>query len=112
VARAYIPSGSEAEKLHILGTDVADLVATIDHNLYHAEDDALFQRKVSYDNLPAEVLPALRKLSREKAQLLLEEMNDVLAEQDRDVNPDVQGIGRKRAGLAIYYFEDDVSEEN
>ena len=38
--------------LHILGTDVASLVETIDHNLQHGAADPRFQRKVMYDNLP------------------------------------------------------------
>ena len=33
LTRTYIPAGSDADKLHILGTDVAHLISTIDHNL-------------------------------------------------------------------------------
>jgi len=32
---AYVPESGDADKLNILGTDVSDLVATIDHNLQH-----------------------------------------------------------------------------
>ena len=65
-----------------------------------------FQRKVAYDNLPDEALPAFRKLSTKQAQKLLEKMDEWLAENDRDVNPSVKGIGRNLAGLGIYYFEE------
>ncbi|HET8668676.1 MAG TPA: DUF6502 family protein, partial [Terriglobales bacterium] len=33
-SRGYIPQKSEPEKLNILGIDTADLIATIDHNIY------------------------------------------------------------------------------
>lgn len=110
-ARAYVPTTGEADKLHILGTDVAQLIATIDHNLQQGTDAPRFQRKVAYDNLPAEALPGFRALSADKAQRLLEELDRWLGEHDRDANPSVQGTGRKRAGIGIYYFEDDVSED-
>jgi hypothetical protein len=110
LTRAYVPRREETEKLSILGTDVSDLVRTIDHNLRAGEAEALFQRKVAYDNLPEEVLPQLRELTRERAQALLEEMDRWLSQHDRDVNPSAQGTGRKRGGIGIYYFEEDFPE--
>lgn len=104
-ARVYIPTTSDADKLLILGHDVAALVTTIDHNMQHGADDARFQRKVMYDNLPAEALPKFRALSGARAQKLLEELDRWLAEHDRDANPAVKGTGRMCAGLGIYYFE-------
>jgi hypothetical protein len=111
LSRAFVPRTEETEKLSILGTDVSDLIRTIDHNLRAGEADALFQRKVAYDNLPQEILPQLRALSRERAQALLEEMDRWLSQHDRDVNPSAQGTGQKRGGIGIYYFEQDFPEE-
>ena len=111
LTHGYVPAEGEEEKLHILGTDVALLINTIDHNLEHIETKPHFQRKVAYDNLPEEILPVLRELSRKKAQALLEELDRHLVKHDRDSNPEIKGSGRKRAGLGIYYFEEDVSEE-
>ncbi|MBD3670195.1 MAG: hypothetical protein HUJ29_05415 [Gammaproteobacteria bacterium] len=105
-ARAYIPKTGEVEKLHILGSDVSDLIDTIDHNL-QGKGAPMFQRKVAYDNLPAEALPLLQKMAEEKGQTLLEELNEWLSTQDRDSNPEINGSGRKRAGVAVYYFEED-----
>ena len=110
LSRAYVPGTDETEKLSILGTDVSDLVRTIDHNLRAGQSEALFQRKVAYDNLPEEVLPEFRALSRERAQALLEEMDRWLSRYDRDANPSAEGTGRKRGGVGIYYFEDDLPE--
>lgn len=110
-ARVYIPQTGDADKLHILGTDVGSLIATIDHNMQHASTDPRFQRKVAYDNLPVEAIPEFRKLSADKAQHLLEELDRWLSQHDRDMNPDVEGSGRKAAGIGIYYFEHDVPED-
>lgn len=112
LARAYVPPGDGAGKLNILGTDVYHLITTIDHNLQNASDTPRFQRKVAYDNLPSEALPQIRRLSAEKSQALLEEVNRWLRKQDRDANPYVEGTGRKRAGIGIYYFEEDVQEDS
>ena len=112
LARSYIPAAGEVEKLDILGSDVADLIATIDWNLRFPPDEAYFQRKVQYDNLPAEVMPTLRTLSAERAQALIEQLDLWMAGHDRDVNPTVQGTGRKRAMLGIYYFEEDFKEDD
>jgi hypothetical protein len=111
LTRAYIPESSDADKLHILGTDVGHLVSTIDHNLKSDPIGPLFQRKVAYDNLPDEVLPEFRKLSAKRAQALLEKLDRWLAQSDRDVTPSVEGSGRNRAGLGIYYFEEPYSDE-
>lgn len=111
LARSYVPAAGEVEKLSILGTDVADLIATIDWNLRCAPTEAYFQRKVQYDNLPAEVLPALQALTRERAQALIEHVDQWMAARDRDVTPMVQGSGRKRAMLGVYYFAEDFREE-
>lgn len=108
--RAYIPSTSEVDKLGILATDVAFLIATIDHNLVCEPQDAYFQRKVAYDNLPIEAIPELKKLTEQHGQALLEQLNEWLVQQDRDINPQVKGTGRKHAGVGIYFFEQDVSE--
>ena len=108
VARAYIPSKSGLDKIGILGADVADLIHTIDHNLEHGPTEPYFQRKVMYDNLPAEVLPEFRALTANRAQTLLERLDSWLAGHDRDVNPDINGTGRMRVGVGIYYFQEDL----
>jgi Family of unknown function (DUF6502) len=108
LTRAYVPSRSDVDKIGILGNDVADLVHTVGHNLDHGARAPRFQRKVMYDNLPAEVVEEFRKLSAVQAQQLLERMDSWLAKRDRDVTPSVKGAGRVRAGIGIYYFEENL----
>lgn len=111
LSHGYVPHGDTVQKLTILGTDVAFLLDTIDHNLADTPDGPRFQRKVTYDNLPDEALPVFRALAAEQGQALLEKLNVWLAEHDRDTNPDVEGNGRNRAGIGIYYFEESQDEE-
>ena len=111
LSRAYVPQHGEADMLAILGKDVADFVETIDHNIQAKGEDTRLQLKVEYDNLPAEAIPALRALASERGRDLLEEMNTWLAERDRDSNPKSEGTGRIRAGIGVYYFEDDLNQE-
>jgi hypothetical protein len=116
VTRAYVPQGSEVDKLGILGADVADLIDTIDHNLQHSGTDARYQRKVMYRSVPAGVRPEFRALSATQAQALLERLDAWLEERDIPNPPDRPDAPRMRLGLGIYYFEapaaSDLSKDN
>ena len=111
LARAYLPAGDENMKIHILGTDVAHLIASIQHNLAPDERGPFYQRKVMYDNLPQDVLPAFRKVSTASAQKLLEKLDAWLSDRDRDSSSGATGTGRNIAGLGIYYFEKPYAEK-
>lgn len=111
--RVYLPSTDEGAKFDILGTDVADLISSIEHNLNPDDRPPFFQRKVAYDNLPVEYLPRLRELLAERGQSLLEELNADMAVQDRDTNPeseDSESQARSRAMIGIYYYEESQHE--
>jgi hypothetical protein len=108
LGRVYIPRVSDREKLQILGSDVADLIATIDNNLQPDRHSPRFQRKVMYDNLPREAVEKFRTLSADEAQALIERLDAWLSRHDRDVNPLLHGEGRLRAGIGIFYFEEDL----
>jgi hypothetical protein len=97
-------------RIQLVTQDTAHLIATITHNVYEADSEPRFQRTVSYDNLPVEALPELRAMSAKDAQALLEKIDGWMAVHDRDTNPDIEGSGRKRVGIGIYYFEEDFEE--
>jgi len=108
LTNAYVPSSDEDEKLTILGNDVAELVATIDHNI-RKPDEPYFQRKVSYDRLPAEFVDRLRKKAAEQAQLLLEQFDREMSAHDLDSaerGDSPEGTSEQRlASIGIYYYE-------
>ena len=110
VTPAYVPHASEAEKLHILGTDVAGLIDTIDRNIHGLARPPRFQRKVFYDHLPEEFIPVLRAILAREGQVFLERLDREMAAHDRDVNPQAGGSGRRAAGIGLYYFEEDPPE--
>lgn len=114
IDRVYIPNSDEGAKLDILGTDVADLVSSIDHNLEPENPTPFFQRKVAYDNLPAKYLPQLRALLARKGQSLLEELNADMSANDLDQDaapPPLDEDERSRAMIGIYYYEESRDDE-
>jgi DnaJ-domain-containing protein 1 len=108
MTQAYIPKGSDLDKIRILGTDVSDQINTINHNLTCAEDQRWYQRKVCYDNVPLEMVTKLREKSSQKAQAALISINRDLAKGDRDNNPRLTGEGKYRVGISIYYFQEKI----
>lgn len=111
LTKGYVPQDSEVDKLQILGTDTADLIATIDHNLSHKQEEAKFQRKVSYDNVPVQYVEEFRKHSAKLSMDLLIKLDTWLAKRDRDANPKVKGKGKARVGLGIYMMEETIDED-
>lgn len=106
LSRGYVPQKSVEEKVAILGNDTADLIATIDHNIFSNPSQPRIQRKVMYDNVPLEAARAFQAIAEARAQEMLEALDRWLAHRDRDVNPTVRGKGRVRVGLGIYHFEE------
>ncbi len=111
VTNTYIPKSDNVEKIKILGTDVTDLIAAIDHNLACTPEDAFFQRKVWYNNIPEGQIGKMKKQIAKKGQAAIENIDSEMSKYDRDSNPDVKGKGRKRAMIGIYYYEEDWEEE-
>ena len=106
IRHAYVSGADATEKLKILGSDVFELISTIDHNMTVDRGDLLFQRKVSYDNIDPDSLIRLRKMSAKKAQTLLEQLDRLYAENEQENSSD-QG---KTISLGIYYYEHDSSK--
>jgi len=111
VSRGYIPQKGSAEKLQVLGADTADLISTIDHNIYLKPTEPRFQRKVMYDNVPTAAAKEFRTLAAAEGQELLEKLDRWLAHRDRDTNPASKGSGRVRVGLGIFQFEEQKPSE-
>jgi hypothetical protein len=102
-ARAYLPSATPAEKLDILGTDVAELISTIDHNLEAPPGERYFQRKVSNVRVHPEALEAFRALSDRKSQELLEEYHRWLT--SHEIDSDKDGEQRYYVAVGTYYTQ-------
>lgn len=109
--KGYIPSNGTEEKVEMMGADVSDLISTFEHNIGSKTEDSRLQLKVCYDNLPEDIIPKLQQLAKDKGFNFLQDFDHWLSSYDRNINPSVKGKGRKRAGIGIYYFEEDLDEE-
>ena len=107
--RGYVPQRSVVDKLGMLGTDAADLIDTIDHNLQHGETEPRFQRKVMYHRVPVALLPVFRKLSVGQSQALLERLDRWLHEHQGAAGADTSPEPSARIGVGIYHFEEPVA---
>ena len=105
-SQAYIPEKDVDRKLNILGTDVADLINTISHNIYDDPKNPLYQRKVSYNAIPLESMNKIRAQLNKKAQSCLENLDKLLVKHDSDMNDNSSIKGKCRVGVGIYYFEE------
>ena len=111
LSREYIPQKGSIEKLQVLGSDTADLIMTIAHNLYQKPTKPRLQREVMYDNVPVEAAREFQTLAAAQGQELLEAIDRWLAHRDRDINPASKGTGRVRVGLGIYHFEEQLESD-
>jgi len=103
---AYVPKAHDVQNLQLLGVDVADLIATMDHNR-ETPEQPYFQRKVCYQNIAPEVLETVRTSLAEHAQKQLEALQYDI-QQKASV---ATGQRQFRLGVGIYYFEEEVWKE-
>jgi hypothetical protein len=109
----HTPLKDAEAQINIMGNAGKDLLNTIDHNL--SGQNKRLQLTVAYNNLPLNAARRFQHISHEESLLLLKRFDAWLVEHDRDSNtnlteddPAEEG-GRIRAGIGIYYFEEDMS---
>lgn len=110
LVEAFAPENSLEDLLYIFGDSAADLLETMDHNLSSGENNRRLQLGVVYDNLPDDVLRNLEIVTRNRALEFLKDMNQFYSTQDRDSNESLQGEGRNRAGIGLYYFQNGMND--
>ncbi len=106
VQRAFLPR-SAADKIDLLGAEVADLVRTIEHNIEHGDTDPHFQRRVMYHEMPQSLIAEFRKISATQAMALLVKLDRWLAAKSSqaDAAPKTSEP-LVRLGMGIHYFEE------
>lgn len=103
ISPVYLPMTTPLDKLEIFGTDGAELLRTIEHNIRADTDTPRFQRKVSTTELRVDALAAFRELNEREAMVLLEKLNTWLSENEVD-EPDSQDVAYVSVG--IYFYEE------
>ncbi len=111
VNEVYVPQDSDPQRLAYMGEACADLLNTLSVNIEKPEANRL-QLTTAFDNLPEESIPAFRVYSQKQTAKLIKNLESWLSKHDRDSNPEVVGSGRIRAGLGIYYIENEFMNEN
>lgn len=108
--RAYMPSDTPVERLHILGRDPGELITAISHNLSAEKSARVFQRKVSNPAVREDALEAFRQMARDKSQELLEEYHRWLSAHEVDAD-DPQAGKPHYVAVGIYYFDDTLNKD-
>jgi len=103
----HTPHEDVEAQVNILGNAGRDIFSTIDHNLI--SDDKRLQLTVAYNNLPEDAVRRFQYISHEESLALLKRFDAWLADHDRDAAANIGAEGgRHRAGIGIYYFEEEV----
>ncbi len=104
LTRTYLPKIDAPDSLDRLAQAVQYFVETVDYNRQELEPDKrLFERTVYADNgIRPEDLPRLQSYIRERAQLLLEEIDNWLNQLDQPKASD--GGKVVHTGLGIYHY--------
>jgi hypothetical protein len=104
LTRTYLPREDAPESFERIGRAVQFLVETVDFNRQQQDADArLLERTVHADDgIPLEDLPRFRSYVRERAQVLLEEIDNWLSQLDKPGNgSEAIRIG---TGVGIYHY--------
>jgi len=106
----YVPSNNEAELVEMVSHHAGDLLGTIVYNFSHNPEERRMQRQVSYTDIPESIDKEFKVLCHEKSLQVLLELNQWLAEKKRhaEIKP---GEPKSRVGLGIYYFKNEIDEE-
>ncbi len=110
LAQGYIPQDDTSENLQIFADTASDLLSTLSHNLEPDQINRRFQRTVAYSNIPEDALHQIRVRSQEEMTAVIRKVNQWLIEHHRDTDSEASGTGSLRAGIGIYYFEEDLEK--
>ena len=111
VRPAYLPASDPADKINILGTDVGELITTIDHNLTAEAGELRFQRKVSNSNVDPAAVANFKQLAGKKAQKLLVDLDNWLYQHEAPTGTATDRSPRY-VSVGIYFYENDAPEES
>lgn len=107
----YRPAGegSDMRKLLVMGEHTRDLLTAIDHNLTHPASQAFLQRRIFFDNIPAEDLARIEAQVRQYGERLLQEARETLSRADQ--GDETPAPGRSRATLGVYYLHEPMPDQ-
>jgi hypothetical protein len=110
LTRTYLPDADALDSLDRLAWVVKRFMGTFDNNIIHADSQKRnFERQVvSDEGMRPEDLPKFRSFIKERAQLLLEEIDNWLSQLDA---PDKKAKDVVRTGVGIYHYIEDTDDD-
>jgi len=107
--RDYAPAVDNPDILYRLATVVYNFVGTVDFNISQTDENKRnFERYVFADNgIREQDLPRFRAYIKQRAQLLLEEIDNWLSQLE-EPNPDKEEV--IHTGLGIYHYIEDKDD--
>lgn len=103
LTHGYVPHESQEAMLDLFATSASDLLETLEFNLSDVNHNRL-QLSVAYDNVSDEGLQAFQTLGRDKAMVLLRELDEWLKQHDLGDTPQPNSK-QNRVGLGLYLIE-------
>jgi len=105
LTRYFIPEGSAPAGLEHLSRTLQDLVTTIEHNMMvRSSSEKMFERHVyTEDGIRSEDLPRFEAFARERALILLEEIDNWLSHLDKPAG-NLADTERISTGLGIFHY--------
>lgn len=108
---AYVPREDQTQLLKIGAVAIKDLINTIGHNVeLKPGEPSRLQLGASYNNVSEEGKQLFKSILKKDAMEFMAQQNKILASLDRKNNPNVDGTGRYRVGVGVYYVEEPVNE--
>jgi len=107
--QGFVPS-SNADTVEMVFKHAGDMLGTISHNLSHVPEQRRFQRQVSYIDIPESIDHEFKVLCHEKSLETVLELNRWLADKKKTVAVETNDV-KSRVGLGIYYFKNEVDED-
>lgn len=106
--RYYMPRQMDGRAVERSGSVLADLAATVEHNLSRAErEPARFEGRAQNRSIDPRHLPAFRAFVEREAQGLLERVDDWLTTHEADA----AGATGLRLGVGVYAINDSTTGE-
>jgi len=112
VTYGYTPDQEEVEKLKVISEEVSYFLKAIEHNMDAPFNNSYLQLSAKCDNLPSEIMNDLRDVSSKRGKEFLQDLASWMSQYDRDQNDKVFGTGKKRGVVGVYYYEEDIEEND
>lgn len=108
--RYYMPRPMDGHAVERAGNVLADLAATVEHNLSRRlRDPSRFEGRAQNRHIDPRNLPAFRAYVEREAQGLLERVDDWLTAHETDAS--VEGATTVRLGVGVYAIQDKTTGE-